>query len=135
MSDSPARETKKERRARLMRRFADAIFIAGRTVDDAARAVGINVRTGSRWLHSPEFRDCLVEANAASPRALLGFARSIIIPALQRLGEIIRNPETPATALVNAIKLAVDLTLRLQEIIEFEQRIVELERLAPGDKQ
>lgn len=134
MSDNPVRETRKERKARLQGLFFTAFFISRAPVDVAAQAAGISPKTGTRWLRSPEFHEWLVESHVASPQSVLSFARSIIIPALQRMAAIVRDSGSPATAAVAAAKLIAELMLRLHEVTQMEQRIAELERLAGGQQ-
>ena len=133
MSDSPIRESRADRKRRLMRRFSDAVFSCA-TLAEAAAAVGINPRTATRWLRSPEFKMIYIESQAGSPEAMLGFSRATGLPALQRLAKIIRDDSSAPTAAVAAARAVLDLMMKLVEVQELEERIRTLESLAGGAK-
>ena len=133
MSDKPIRESRADRKRRLMRQFHDAVFTCA-TLDAAARSVGVNPRTATRWLRSPEFKQIYIESQAGSPEAMLGFSRATGLPALQRLAKIIRDDSSAPTAAVAAARAVLDLMMKLVEVQELEQRIQSLESLAGGQK-
>ena len=133
MSDNAPRETRAERKRRLMVQFNAALLTCA-TVAQAAKSCGVSARQATRWLRSPEFRQAYVESQTGSPQAMLGLSRAASLPALERLAKIIRDDNSAPTAAVGAAKVVLDLAQQLAEAQELESRIQALEALAGGQK-
>lgn len=131
MSDTPIRETQAARRRRLIGEFAGHL-IALRNVDDAAKAVGVNVRTARRWLACDAFGEAYVELQRPTLEAAAKLARALTPTYLKALGEIVSNPQAADTARVAAAREIRESNQAYNEIpdlvSELQQRIRQLEQ-------
>ncbi len=112
-----------------MKNAPDALLLAlaaGRTVQAAALAAGVSERTAYRRLADPAFKARLAEVRAQAlerATAALGDACSQAVATLSAL--LAGKSEA---ARLGAARAILELGVRLRESVEFQARLVELER-------
>ncbi|HNT23308.1 MAG TPA: helix-turn-helix domain-containing protein [Anaerolineales bacterium] len=105
---------------------AVAALLAHRTIEDAARAVGVNPRTIYAWLDLAAFRAALNQAESAVIRDAL----RAVVGDLQSNFETmraIRDGDAPETVKLQAAKALDASLLRWRELETLEERITRLE--------
>ena len=103
------------------------VVLAGSTVEDAAKSVGISERTGYRWLTLPAVRAELrqLQDNALAEAALrLARAMTSAVATLER---IMADDSANANARVGAARALLDNGIRYQEVLELTERVQQLE--------
>jgi hypothetical protein len=102
-----------------------AAFVAGATVDDAARQAAVSRRTAQRWRaeHWPK----VVAARRETLDGMLSRVRNALPVALERLETIAKNSEDEAVA-VRASLGIWDIFGRVSDRMELEERVSELEK-------
>lgn len=99
-----------------------------RTIEDAAKAVGISPRTLYRWLHSPIFRRALTKAESDS----LDESVRMLISDMKKnfsVMQVIRDDEnTPTSIRLRAAQLMDHSTLRWHTLLNIEERLESIER-------
>jgi hypothetical protein len=106
---------------------AIAALLSQRNLEDAARAVGIGIRTLLRWLQMPEFqaayrtarREAFGQATARLQQAS-GAAVSTLLKAMV-------DPNSPASTRVRAADSVLDHGAKAIEIEDIEVRVAALE--------
>lgn len=78
----------------------------------AAAHFGVHAETVRRWLHRPKVALAYEEAKQAQRDAWLDKARSMTADWLAELDAIIKDKEQPAAVRVNAIKTALDISVK-----------------------
>lgn len=107
-----------------------AALIKYPTHKQAAAAAGISERRLREYLHDDEFKQeyrrqldmILNEAMAAAKQAL--------VPAVQTLLEICKDPNRTDTARIAAARAIIDACLRLNDAADVAERLETLERIA-----
>lgn len=133
MSDSLRRETRRERKRRLIGEFVGHL-LTSKTVDDAARKTGVTSRTATRWLRTEEFRDVYVEQRQATLANLATMLRQSSVGAVEALAEVIKDPQADGTPKIAAAKSILDTMLKVIDSQEIESRLRKLEGLAGGEQ-
>jgi hypothetical protein len=121
--------------AEIGRRKGDvALLVAlagGRTVREAARAAGIGERTATRRLADPAFRRRLAELRAEMVEQALGRAAKAMSAAADTLRKLLQAQRESVR--LGAARALLELTPRLRESVELEQRLLALEaKMAAG---
>jgi hypothetical protein len=117
---------------KLSRKQQKAIvaLLANRTVDDAARACNIPVRTMFRWLKEPNFDAAYREAKRAAFGQGIARLHHMASAAVSTLGKVMLDASTPPATKVRAADTILSHTIKVQEMEEIEARIADLERIA-----
>lgn len=131
MSDStqtnkPEIETKADRRLRLMTELLSHVD-SGLTYSAAADMCGISRRTCTRWQSSKAFRDIRVGLNRPTLPTILQRAIALTMRAMERASKMINNPDTEDRHVLRALEIFSNLTIKLKEFVEFEERLTTLE--------
>jgi hypothetical protein len=116
---------KKERRIEV---FVGQL-LCHNTVESAAAAAKISLRTGWRYLQDPTVLSRLREASRESMRQAKMLVQVGSTEAAEALRAILHHPETQAVQ-VSAARVLIETALRTIELDELEQRITALEELA-----
>ena len=99
------------------------------TVDQVAGAIGVNPRTVFRWLHNPDFRLALSQAEG---EALDRIGRRLLVmseQALSAIQDILDDPDKPGNTNKRlAAALILDQTMKLRELRNIESRLLDLEK-------
>jgi transposase-like protein len=107
---------------------AIAALLTQRTVEDAARSVGIGAATLLRWQKEPEFEKSLREARRSAygqSIARLQQASSVAVTALLK---VLVEPGTPPSTRVRAADSVLGHAAKAIELEDIEARLSELER-------
>ena len=111
-------------------RADDALIAAlacGATVDAAAKAANVSVRTVHRRLRDDAFRRRLAEARGDMVRRTAGALTAASQEAVRTLLVLQREP-TPATVRLGAARAVLELGIKIREMAELEERLQEVER-------
>ncbi|MDB5310654.1 MAG: hypothetical protein JWO38_4856 [Gemmataceae bacterium] len=111
--------------------YADEVLIRslarGDTIPDAARVAQVSERTGFRRLANPTFRDRLSATQAAALSPAYGMLTTGLTDACFKLTQLVRHAKPHVG--FKAAKAVVDLTLKMREQVELEDRVTGLERI------
>jgi hypothetical protein len=109
---------------------AIAALLSHPRIEDAARAVGISVRTLMRWLKLQEFAAAYREARRDVVLQAIGRLQQASIAAVSTLLRIMVDPATPAAVRVRAADCVLAQTFKGMEDEDIDARVSELERAA-----
>ena len=109
---------------------AIAALLSQARIEDAARAVGISVRTLLRWLKIPEFATAYREARRNVILQTIGRLQQASTAAVSTLLRIMLDPATPAAVRVRAADCVLAQTFKGMENEDIDARVGELERAA-----
>jgi hypothetical protein len=126
MADNGRRKRRKGEAALLL------ALAGGRTVRAAARAAGVGERTAARRLADPAFRRQVAELRAEMVERALGRAARGMSAAADTLRQLLRAEKESVR--LGAARALLELTVRLREGVELEQRLRALEERAAGEK-
>jgi Helix-turn-helix domain len=108
---------------------AIAALLTQRSVDEAARVIGVGTRTLYRWLELPEFREAYLQARrqacfqaTARLQQASGAAASIILT-------LMLDANVPATSRLRAADSVLDHASKSLELEELETRLRRLEEM------
>ncbi len=107
-----------------------AALAGGRDVADAAAAAGVSESTVYRRLRSPEFRKLVAQLRGEMVGQALGRMAALMTEAADRLKKLL-NSRNERVRLA-AVKVVLEVTPRLREQSEIEERLVALEAAAGG---
>lgn len=118
--------------AKFGRKKEDAIvaLLTTRTVEEAARAVGVSTKTLLRWMKEPEFDAAYRAAKRAAFGQSIARLHHLSSAAVTTLGKVMLEPGTPPATRVRAADSILDHTTKAIEIEGLEARLTELERAA-----
>lgn len=109
---------------------AIAALLTHRTIDEAARAVGVSTKTLLRWQKEPEFDAAYRAAKRAAFGQSIARLHHLSSAAVSTLGKIMLDPATPPATRVRAADSILDHTAKAIEIEEIEARVAVLEQAA-----
>jgi hypothetical protein len=109
---------------------AIAALLAHRSLEDAARAVGISTKTLLRWLKEPQFDAAYRKARRAAFSQSVARLQQASGAAVSTLLKIMVDPNAPASTRVRAADSVLDHGAKAIEIEDIEVRVAELERAA-----
>ena len=101
-----------------------------RTVEEAAKSVGVSAKTLLRWQKLPEFDRAYREARLAAFRQSLARLQQASPPAVTVLRNILADPKAPLAVKARCAYYILDQTRKAMETDEIEARVTELERHA-----
>lgn len=117
--------------ARNGRRNADDQLLmalaCGVTVENAARQAGISPATAYRRLAEPAFRQRLQKLRGDMVSRTAGTLTAAANEAVRTLLELLKNPTSSAVRL-GAARAVLEIGMKLREIADLEQRLLELEQ-------
>ena len=118
--------------AKFGRKKEDAIvaLLTTRTVEEAARVVGVSAKTLLRWMKEPEFDTAYRAAKRAAFGQSIARLHHLSSAAVTTLGKVMLEPGTPPTTRVRAADSILNHTTKAIEIEGLEARLTELERAA-----
>ena len=112
---------------------AIAALVSCRTVEEAARAIGIGPNTLSRWLTMPDFKGEYQKARAAAVSQVFARMQQASQPAATTILRLMTDPKEPGTVRLRAAISVLDIA-RLNAWEALESRVDELERLMENPK-
>ena len=121
---------------KLNRKQEQAILalLANRSVEDAARACNIPVRTLFRWLKDPEFDAAYRAAKRAAFGQGIARLHHLISAAVSTLGKVMLDAGTPPATKVRAADSILNHTIKAIETEDIEARLTGLELAADENK-
>jgi len=109
-------------------------LLTHRTIEDAARAVGIGGATLLRWQKEPEFQAGYREAKRAAYAQSIARLHQMSSAAVSTLGKVMVDPTTPPATKVRAADSILNHTIKAIEMEDIEARVTELEQAVEGAK-
>jgi hypothetical protein len=122
--------------AKFGRKKEDAIvaLLTARTVEGAARGVGVSTKTLLRWMKEPEFEAPYREARRAAFGQSVARLQQASSAAVSTLLKVMVDPATPPATKVRAADSVLDHSAKAIEIEDIDARLTELERTAEATK-
>ncbi len=114
----------------LKKEEAVLALLTQRNIDDAAKSVGIDAKTLTRWMKVPEFDAAYREAKKAAFAQTIARLHQMASAAASTLGKVMVDPSSPASTRVRAAESILNHTMKAVELEDIEARIAELERAA-----
>jgi hypothetical protein len=113
---------------------AIAALLTHRSLEDAARAVGISTKTLLRWLKEPGFDAEYRKARRAAFSQSVARLQQASGAAVSTLLKIMVDSNAPASTRVRAADSVLDHSAKAIELEDIEVRVAELERAAAVSK-
>jgi hypothetical protein len=123
--------------AKFGRKKEEAVIalMTHRSVEDAARSIGVNADTLLRWMKLPEFKTALREARREAYGQAISRLEHASGAAVTTLLKVMTDQNTPASSRVRAADCVLDHARHAIEVEDIEVRVSELERAAEESKQ
>jgi hypothetical protein len=120
--------------AKFNRKKEEAIvaLLTHRTIEEAARSIGVDPKTLFRWMKEPEFDADYRAAKRASYGQSIARLQQGSSPAATTLLKIMIDPSVPASVRVRAADSVLNHAAKAIEIEEIEARVAALEQAASG---
>ena len=117
---------------KLSRKMEQAVIalLTARNQEEAARSLGVSIKTLQRWQRLPEFERAFREARLTTFRQSLAKLQQASAPAVTTLLKVMLDPASPLAVKARCAYYVLDQTRRGVETEEMEARITELERAA-----
>jgi hypothetical protein len=118
--------------SKLGRKMEQAVvaLLTARNTEEAAKSIGISLRTLLRWQKLPEFDRALREARMIVFRQSLARLQQASGPAVTTLLKVMVDAATPLAIKARCAYYILDQTRKGVETEEIEVRLAELERAA-----
>jgi transposase-like protein len=113
---------------------AIAALLSSRSVEEAARAVGVNPNTLLRWLEVPEFQDAYRKARREAVHQSVGRMQQATGAASITILKLMTDPNVPAAVRLRAAECVFDRAIKGIELEDIEARLTELERAAEAGR-
>jgi hypothetical protein len=107
----------------------EALIVAlacGATVENAARQVGVSLRTAHRRLAEPPFRQRLQEARSEMVQRAANMLTAASMEAVKTLLAL-QQTSVPAAVRLGAARTVLEMGVKLRETVELTERIAALE--------
>jgi hypothetical protein len=117
---------------KLGRKLEQAILdlVTARNTEEAAKGIGVSVKTLLRWQKLPEFERAYREARLTAFRQSTARLQQAASPAVTTLLKILVDPAAPMAVKARCAYYILDQTTKAIETEEIEARVTELERVA-----
>ena len=112
---------------------AIAALLSERTIEEAARAIGMSAKTLLRWMKLPEFRSAYLEARGQALGQCNARLQQATGAAVTTLLKLMVSPDAPAATRVRAAQCVVELAQKGFELDNLELRLARLEEAAAED--
>lgn len=106
---------------------AIAALLSQRSVEEAARSIGIGTTTLLRWQRLPEFQNAYREARRAAFGQSVARLQQASSAAVSTLLKIMIDPNAPASSRVRAAESVLEHAAKAIEIEDVEARVAALE--------
>ncbi|MDP8988942.1 MAG: helix-turn-helix domain containing protein [Acidobacteriota bacterium] len=113
---------------------AIAALLSHRSVDEAARAVGLTPNTLLRWLQMPEFRKEYRKARREAVHQSIARLQQATGAAATIVLKLMTDPNVPAAVKLRAAECVFDRAFKGVELEDIEARVSELERATEAAK-
>ena len=120
--------------AKFGRKKEDAIaaLLTHRTVEEAAKAVGVSAKTLMRWMKEPDFDAAYRAAKREAFGQSIARLHHLTSAAVSTLGKVMLDSATPPATTVRAADSILDHAAKAIEIEEIEERVTALEQATTG---
>ena len=112
---------------------AIAALLSSKSVEDAARVVGVNANTLLRWLAVPEFRDAYRKARREAVQQSVARLQQATGAAAITVLKLMTDPGAPHAVRLRAAECVFDRAIQGIEIEEIEARVAALEDAAAAN--
>jgi transposase-like protein len=109
---------------------AIAALLSYRSVEEAARAVGISANTLLRWMKEPEFEAVCREARRTVFSQAIGRLQDAAGAAATTVLKIMVDPNVPSGTRLRAAEVVLEQAAKAGEMEDIENRVATLERTA-----
>jgi hypothetical protein len=109
---------------------AIAALLSHRSIEDAAREVGISPNTLVRWMKEPEFQAAYLEARRTVFSHAVGRLQDAAGAAATTVLKIMLDPNAPAATRLRAAEVVLEQAAKAGKVDDFEERLAKLERAA-----
>jgi transposase-like protein len=109
---------------------AIAALLSHRSVEEAARAVGISANTLLRWIKEPEFEAAWREARRTAFSQAIRRLQDFTGAAVTTVLKIMLDPNAPAGTRLRAAEVVLEQGTKATEMEDLEDRVAKLERTA-----
>jgi transposase-like protein len=115
--------------AKFGRKKEEAIvaLLTHRTIEEAARSIGVDPKTLFRWMKEPEFDAAYRAAKRAAFAQSIARLQHLTSAAVSTLGKVMLDSTTPPATKVRAADSILDHAAKAIEIEEIEARVAALE--------
>jgi hypothetical protein len=107
---------------------AVAALLTARNHEEAAKSVGISLKTLQRWQKEPEFEKAFRDARMAAFRLTMARLQQASVPAVTTLLKLLVDSGAPASLKARCAYYILDQMRKGIETEEIEARLAELER-------
>ena len=109
-------------------------LLTNRSIEEAAKSIGIGNQTLLRWMKVPEFQTAYRAAKREAFGQSIARMHYLTSAAVSTLGKIMLDPKTPPATRVRAADSILDHTAKAVETEDIEGRVAELEQAAEQSK-
>lgn len=113
---------------------AIAALLIHKSVEKAARAVGINPNTLLRWMKEPEFEAAWREARQSLHSQAISRLQDASLAAATTVLKIMLDSQAPAGARLRAAEIVLEQTAKASDSEDLEDRVAKLDRKASFKK-
>jgi transposase-like protein len=113
---------------------AIAALLSHRSVEEAARAVGISANTLLRWIKEPEFEAACREARRTAFSQSIARLQDASGAAVTTVLKIMLDTNAPAGTRLRAAEVVLEQATKAIEMDDLDARVAELERMADSGK-
>jgi transposase-like protein len=113
---------------------AIAALLSQRSIEEAARTIGLNPNTMLRWLQVPEFRDAYLKARREAVGQSIARMQQATGAATITVLKLMTDPKVPAAVKLRAAECVFAHAIKGIELEDIETRLTELERAAATTK-
>jgi len=113
---------------------AIAALLTQRTIEEAAKSIGVGTAILLRWQKLPEFAAAFRAAKKAAFGQTVARLQYASSAAASVLLKVLADPATPASTKVRAAESVLTHTIKAMEVDDIEARVTELERAQEENK-
>lgn len=110
--------------------LAIAALLSHRSIEEAAREVGVSPNTLVRWMKEPEFQTACQEARRTVFSHAIGRLQDAVGAAATTLLKIMLDPNSPAATRLRAAEVVLEQAAKAGEVEALENRVAMLEQTA-----
>ena len=111
---------------------AIAALLSSKSVEDAARAIGVNANTLRRWLEVPEFREAYRKARREAVQQSVARMQQATGDASITILKLMTDANVPPAVRLRAAECVFEHAIQGIELEDIEARLAALEQAASG---
>ena len=113
---------------------AIAALLSQRSIEDAARVVGVAEKTLRRWMQEPQFKAHYLQARREGVSQAVARLQQATGAAAAVALKLLTDPNVPAAVRLRAAEFVFDRSSKGIELEDIEARVAELERATEANK-